>query len=84
MDMNGLNPRNVVQLSLLNGIGAITEPAPFPSWSPDGKWLVYHRCSKPECALIDDYDIYKVEIATGIEYKIIEHGVFPDWKKTSP
>ncbi len=59
-----------------------TSSAPIPSWSPDGEWLVYHRCSNREyvCS-IDESAIYKVEVASGKEVKIVDGGIFPDWKK---
>lgn len=55
--------------------------APIPSWSPDGEWLVYHRCNEGYSCLIAESSIYKVEVATGKEIKIVDGGIFPDWKK---
>jgi Tol biopolymer transport system component len=49
-----------------------------PTWSPDSKWLVYHRCVR-ENPPISDCTIYKVNIETGIEVKLAEGGVFPSW-----
>lgn len=62
-----------------------TEPtdiidAPLPRWSPDGKWLVYHRCNKAECGLFDN-TIFKLELSTGLETELAPAGLFPDWKK---
>ena len=39
---------------------------PMPHWSPDGAWLVYHRCEECSC-FVSENAIYKVEIATGKE-----------------
>lgn len=33
----------------------------LPAWSPDGKWIVYQASNGDQA----DYDIYKVEVATG-------------------
>lgn len=56
--------------------------APIPRWSPDGEWLVYDRCSNGEyiCSIAES-SIYKVEVASGKEVKIVDGGIFPDWKK---
>ena len=52
---------------------------PRPRWSPDGKWLIYHRCDGYSC-VVDENAIYKVEISTGKEEKVIDGGAFPDWR----
>jgi len=44
------------------------------SWSPDGKWLVYHRMTAAGPA------IYKVNVESGIETEIFQGGVYPDWR----
>jgi hypothetical protein len=57
---------------------------PAVSWSPDGKWLVYHlhRADAPEHHRIyqSDYDIYKANVDTGEEVRIVEHGINPYWR----
>jgi len=47
---------------------------PTPSWSPDGKWLVYHRMTTAGSA------IYKVNVESGVETEIFQGGVYPDWR----
>jgi Tol biopolymer transport system component len=56
---------------------------PEVSWSPDGKWLVYHKWTGT------DYDtgvdpssnvIYKLNIETGEEIKILDGGMYPFWR----
>jgi Tol biopolymer transport system component len=47
---------------------------PLPEWSPDGKWLVYHREDQGEFA------IYKLNLETGEEVLIVEGGLNPDWR----
>lgn len=55
---------------------------PEASWSADGKWLVYHRWMMKGNG--DDfpsyYSIFKVNIGSGEEIKIIEHGIYPSWR----
>jgi Tol biopolymer transport system component len=57
---------------------------PKPIWSPDGNWLVYHKCEledpERECLYLEDYVIYKVNVHTGEEVKIIEGGLNPYWR----
>jgi hypothetical protein len=59
---------------------------PLPSWSPDGRWLVYHKCILPaapatDCgSSIDDYAIFKVNVETGEEIKILDGGLNPYWR----
>jgi dipeptidyl aminopeptidase/acylaminoacyl peptidase len=47
---------------------------PAPSWSPDGKWLVYHRMTSVGPA------IYKVNVESAIETEIFQGGIYPDWR----
>lgn len=54
-------------------------PAPF--WSPDGKLLIYHKCIKQGCRRITDFSLYKINVETGKEEKIIDNGLFPVWIK---
>jgi len=58
---------------------------PKPMWSPDGNWLVYHKCelegTERSCNRLGYYVIYKVNVHTGEEVKIIEDGLNPYWRK---
>jgi Tol biopolymer transport system component len=58
---------------------------PRPVWSPDGKWLIYHKCMmyNHNCNEADNYSIFKNEIATGKEIKIIDRGLNPYWRNLS-
>ncbi len=47
---------------------------PRPDWSPDGKWLIYHRREG------EGYNIYKLNVATGEEELLIRDGVHPQWR----
>ena len=59
---------------------------PLPSWSPDGQWLVYHKCVLPPAPKthcgeeIEDYAIFKVNVETGEEIKILDGGLNPYWR----
>jgi hypothetical protein len=59
---------------------------PLISWSPDSEWLTYHKCILPPtentwCRTIEDFAIFKVNISTGEEMLVIEHGMNPYWRK---
>lgn len=49
---------------------------PLPEWSPDGKWLVYHREEQGQ------YAIYKLNLETRQETLVAEGGLNPDWRAT--
>lgn len=82
MNADGTDNRRVLQHNFteIGNPEQIDPFGPLPRWSPDGKWLVYHRCNKAECLLFDN-TIYKLEIATGLETELAPAGLFPDWKR---
>lgn len=54
-----------------------------PSWSPDGFWLVYHKWQgeDPYTGISPVHNtIYKLNIETGEEIKIIDGGMYPFWR----
>jgi hypothetical protein len=56
---------------------------PEVAWSPDGKWLVYHKLAIADyvhAIAPSDYAIYKLNIETGEEIKIIDGGMYPYWR----
>jgi hypothetical protein len=57
---------------------------PVVSWSPDGKWLVYHihGNTHPKQATISIlvYDICKINLLTGDETKLFGGGFSPYWR----
>jgi len=57
---------------------------PVASWSPDGQWIVYHRCmlnDKESCRYnVEDSTIFKYNIETGEEIPLVEGGVNPYWR----
>jgi len=56
---------------------------PEVSWSPDGKWLVYNRWIGTDYYTGVDplyNSIYKLNIETGEETKIIDGGMYPFWR----
>jgi hypothetical protein len=54
---------------------------PHPFWSPDGNMLIYHKCSNTVCKDVSDFSIFKVNVYTGVENKIIDGGLYPTWIK---
>jgi hypothetical protein len=56
---------------------------PEVSWSPDGKWLVYDRWVGTDYNTGTDtryHSIYKLNVETGEETKIIDGGMYPSWR----
>jgi Tol biopolymer transport system component len=52
---------------------------PFPQWSPDGRYLIYHRCQNTQCYRLKDFSMYLFDLETMIETKIADNGLFPTW-----
>jgi len=65
-------------------------PGPLPyfppavSWSPDGQWLVYHiyrqDLGRDEKGDPKYYSIFKVNVLTGKEIRLIDGGISPYWR----
>lgn len=54
---------------------------PWPAWSPDGHWLIYHLYNSDSGSSIpDEIPIYKLNIETGEVIKIVDYGIFPSWR----
>lgn len=58
---------------------------PIASWSPDGKWLVYHvHSNNPVDAHAQGwakyYSIFKVNVNTGETTKLLDGGYSPSWR----
>jgi hypothetical protein len=47
---------------------------PMAVWSPDGRYLLFHRPNK------GTYELVKFEIETGIETVLYKGGMYPDWR----
>jgi len=81
----GANNRRLVEYSIPEEIGVAEDWPPIPSWSPDMQWLTYHKCTLPswpenKCTSIEDFAIFKVNIETGEEIKILDGGLNPYWR----
>jgi hypothetical protein len=50
---------------------------PYPEWSPDGRWLVYHLWEDGQC------NIHKLDLETGEDEVVFEGGLYPHWRWTS-
>jgi Tol biopolymer transport system component len=81
MAIDGTNKRRLVEYDA-RGHNDFGDAPPAPRWSPDGKWLVYHKCLKGRdaCYYAKDYSIFRVEVASGFEAKILDGGAFPFWR----
>ena len=54
---------------------------PYPFWSSDGTSLVYHKCTNFDCHDLSNFSIYKVDVNSGQEQKIVDGGLYPVWIK---
>ena len=76
---DGAKPRRIVSFHVPNPLIESGHGwSAYPFWSPDGKWLVYHKCSD-NCKTSLDFAIYKVNIDSGVEQKITDMGLYPVW-----
>ena len=54
---------------------------PIFNWSPDGRYLVYHKC-RTDRVSAEYCDIYKYDLLLSEETLVTLNGVFPDWIQT--
>ncbi len=47
---------------------------PYPAWSPDGKWLVFHLWDGRQ------FNIYKLNVQTEEKQLVYRNGVYPHWR----
>ena len=47
---------------------------PYPEWSSDGKWLLFHLWDGRQ------FNIYKLNVETEETQLVIENGVYPHWR----
>jgi Tol biopolymer transport system component len=80
MDFDGNNIHRLIDYPLSEDHG-YGEVPPIPYWSPDGKWLIYHKCvgGQSGCDQASDFGIYKWNLSTNQETKIYDGGVYPYW-----
>lgn len=52
----------------------------IPYWSPDGNWIIYHRCDTTRICHWEDARIYKISTYSGEEETILVGGEFPNWR----
>ncbi len=85
-----VEPRRLVPLEVLHpelrrraytaDEGSLYYP-PVVSWSPDGKWLVYHEYDVDSNARFPkQYSIFKVNVETGETTRLVDGGLFPHWR----
>ena len=75
---DGTGNRLLVSIDFNNYINGLE---PFPFWSTDGSTLVYHKCTATPCYGHDlsNFSIYKFDVNSGVEQKIIDGGIYPTW-----
>lgn len=79
---NGIEPKQLLRQPFYDAWRSGSPPnfISFISWSPDGEWLVYHKCSTEEVCMIEDSNIYKIRISDGSEELILMGGEYPNWR----
>jgi Tol biopolymer transport system component len=78
MAVDGTQVRRLVDQALYDPL--FTFPTPIPNWSPDGEWLVYHKCMHGiDCSTGDHFSIFKLNVSTGQEIKLYDGGMYPYW-----
>lgn len=81
LEANGAEPKRLTTGPFFDpwGAGATWSISPIPRWSPDGKWLVYHRCDTADICMSWDAKIYKISSTGGPEILIYPEGKYPSW-----
>jgi hypothetical protein len=80
VDLVGAEPRQLIAQFFYNPIDTSQRYLSSPAWSPDGQWLVYHRCEKVEICNWEDAIIFKVPSDGGQEEIIVAEGENPSWR----
>lgn len=84
MDANGSNVRLLLSYQFFDPCGdLITKARPIIQWSPDDKWIIYHRCDGDNWYDNEMCQIYKLNVETKEEVMIIDQGMYPDWNPSS-
>lgn len=66
---------------LYNDFEAENGFTPYPRWSPDGQYIVFHDCEKSRCYTgPDGYGIYTMNIETLEKTYVVSNGVSPYWR----
>jgi hypothetical protein len=81
-NLNGTDSKLIVKIDF-NSYSELanTVKIPYPFWSSDGTTLVYHKCNNEDCQDLSDFSIYKVDVNSGVEQKIVDGGLYPVWIK---
>lgn len=77
--ISDITSKNPTLLISINEAFMLGDGMPYPFWSPDGEWLVYHKCINKSCYRLEDFSIFKVDVSSGEETKIKDGGMFPVW-----
>lgn len=77
MNRDGSDIRHILKETLFESYSDF--PTPIADWSPDGKWLVYHKLESDSYFRGSDFSIYKLNVVTGEEVKLYDGGMYPYW-----
>jgi Tol biopolymer transport system component len=76
---DGSNQQQLLSHTFVGNHRCVGVIVTLPRWTPDGEWLLYHRCGIDDCA-VSDNSIYRLSILTGQEEMIIDGGAYPAWR----
>lgn len=78
-NLDGSEQTKLVSLNYSESVHEEVSLFPFPQWSPDGRYLIYHKCQNTECYHLKDFSMYIFDLETMVETKIADNGLFPTW-----
>lgn len=78
-NLDGSEQTKLVSLNYSESVHEEVSLFPFPQWSPDGRYLIYHKCQNTECYHLRDFSMYIFDLETMVETKIADNGLFPTW-----
>ncbi len=77
-NIDGTNIQPIIDLGLNKSDYNNIDPIPY--WSPDGEWLLYHRCiSGMGCLVASDFNVFTFNLITNEEKLLYEGGLYPSW-----
>lgn len=77
--LSNLDGSDQIRLVPLNSDDDEATLFPFPQWSPDGRYLIYHKCQNTKCYHLKDFSMYIFDLEAMAETKIADNGLFPTW-----
>lgn len=84
MNIDGSERRQIVQYQTTWMPKSFKLNTPIPRWSPDGEWIIYHKCNfnaQGYCSHTSNYSIFKSRVSDGKEIKLVDGGLYPYWRE---